>query len=129
MVTLLTVKVTLPAPLGIPLTFTVHWPLLPVIQEAVPLAPLLQVPLTVALATGVWFPLCTLMVTLAVHWLPWRLLAPSRSPICTGVGVEVAVGVLVLVGVRVAMGDGVFVAGDTTVKVALGVGTATAGPI
>jgi hypothetical protein len=78
---------------------------------------------------------CTVMVTVAVHWLPWRILVPSKSPTCIGVGVGVAVGVLVLVrvgvlvGVRVAADNGVFVAGDKDVGVALGVGALPAGPI
>ena len=134
-VTLFTAKVTLPVPLGMPLRFTLHWPLLPVVQEAVPLAPLLQVPMTVALATPLWFTPCTVMVTVAVHWLPWRILIPSRPPTCIGVGVGVAVGVLVLVGVgvlvgvRVTVGNGVFVADDTDVGVTLGVGALPAGPM
>ena len=124
-VTLFTVKVTLPVPLEMLLRFTLHWPLLPVVQEAVPLAPLLQVPVTVALDTGLWFTSCTVMVTVAVHWLPWWILVPSRSPTCIGVGA----GVLVLVGVRVAVDNGVFVADDTDVGVTPGVGALPAGPI
>jgi hypothetical protein len=53
-VTLSTVNLTLPVRLGMLLLLTAHWPLLFVVQEAVPEAPLLQVPLTVALDTGLW---------------------------------------------------------------------------
>src|SRR6185295_19247820 len=65
-----------------PLLLTLHWPLLPVVQEAVPVAPLLQLPVTVALASGLWLASCTVIVTLAVHLVPCLVLAPSRSPIC-----------------------------------------------
>jgi hypothetical protein len=51
-VTLFTLKVTLFLPLRMSLLVTVQVPLLFVVQEAEPLAPLLQLPLTVALATG-----------------------------------------------------------------------------
>src|SRR3972149_4397391 len=122
------------------LMLTLHLPLLPVVQEAVPLAPLLQVPLTVALATGLWFASCTVMVTLAVHPPFWLVLNRSKSPMCmvvdVGVGVRVDVGVRVRVdvgvGVRVGVDNGVFVAGDTDVGVAVGagrVGTLFAGPM
>jgi hypothetical protein len=50
----LIVNVTLRFPLRIPLFATLHIPLLFVTQEAEPVAPLLQAPLTVALATGEW---------------------------------------------------------------------------
>ena len=101
------------------LLLTVHCPLLLVVQEAVPLTPLLQLPATVALATGLWLASCTTIVTVAVQspvcWVP----VPSKSPTCkgTGMGVKVRVGVCV----RVAVGPGVFVLIAVIVKMGVGV--------
>ena len=49
---LFTVNVTLFLPLRMSLLVTVHWPLLFVVHEDVPLAPLLHAPVTVAFAIG-----------------------------------------------------------------------------
>ena len=51
-VTLSTVKVALLFEFEILLLVTLHWPLAPVVHEPVPVVPPLQVPLTVADATG-----------------------------------------------------------------------------
>ena len=109
---------------------TLHWPLVPVVQEAVPVIPLLQEPLTVAFATGLWLTSCTVMVTLAVHLPLWLLFVPSKSPICMVVGVGVEVRVCVGVGVRVAVDPGGFVAVNTGVGVVGGgVDAPSAGPM
>ena len=48
-----------------------------VVQEAEPLALLLQAPKTVALATRLWLLACRLKVMASIHLLPWKSLGPS----------------------------------------------------
>ena len=74
-----------------------HCPLELVTQEALPVVPPLQLPLTVAFETAWWLALWTVMVTVARQKLVVRLeLAPVKLPRCMlddGAGVGVAVGV------------------------------------
>src|SRR5687768_1409953 len=111
-----------------PLLLTLHMPSLPVVQVAVPEAPLLHLPLTVTLASGLWFASCTVIVTLAVHKLPWMVLVASRSPMCIvvvplGVDVRVAVGEGSAVGVAVGAGSDFCVRVGAGLSVGVSVGT------
>ena len=92
----LTVKVTLAVLERLRLLLvTVHVPALPVVQEPLPLAPLLQLPLTVAPDTGAFDPLCTVIVTVALHLLDdWLDLLATRLPMCIGWAAVVALATL-----------------------------------
>ena len=108
-------------------------------QVLVPVVPLLQVPNTVAFATGLWLASWTVTVTVAVHFLPWLVLLASKLPtcmvvdiavgVCVGVGpgveVRVAVGVGPDVGVSVGVGEG----SGVGVSVGVGKGPVDTGPI
>lgn len=65
------------------LLVTLHAPLPPVVQAALPVMPPLQFPLTFALATGMPLLSRTVILTraLQVRWPPTELL-PSKSPTC-----------------------------------------------
>jgi hypothetical protein len=123
-VTLETVKVTLGAVFLMLLLLTEHTPLVSVVQELEPVAPLLQVPATTAPATAWWPVSWTAIVTLAVHAFFCSVREPSRSPMCiegSGVGMEVPVEVLVAVAVLVLVAVLVGVGVSVGVSVLVGV--------
>jgi hypothetical protein len=126
-----TVKVTEPVVLRISRRVIEHFPDPSVTQVPEPVIPLLQLPLTVAPATGEPFWSTTVISTVASHrFEPFGALLPSRSATWTrlpppgvaegGAGVSVARSRGVAVGVSVA--DGLEVGG--TVEVADGLGVA-----
>ena len=78
--TFVTVKLTLPVLLGIPVLDTAHRPLALVVHEAV--LPPLHVAFTTAFASGPWLLVWTVTVTVAVHEFACIVLARSRSPTC-----------------------------------------------
>ena len=104
-------------------------PLAFVIQAAVPLAPLVHLPITVAFATGFSAASWMVIMTIAFHFVPDLVVDRSRSPTCSaaiGSGVEVKVGAGVGVnvgnGVGMNVGSGVDVAVGSGVDVAVGSG-------
>ncbi len=92
-----------------------------VVQLAVPEAPPLHEPPTLAFATGRSFESCTVIVTEPAHLLPIQVEPPSRSPMWTLVGRGVAVGVDVIVGVGVTVAVSVGVEVGVLVGVSVGV--------
>ena len=118
----------------------VQSPVAPVVQDALPDAPPLQVPVTVAPLTVASEPLCTTIDTVArQEFLLTFPLALSRSPTWTvppvvgvavaggeAVGVSVAVGAAVAVAVGVSVGVAVAVGVSVGVAVAVGVSVGVA---
>lgn len=123
------VKVTLVVLLLIPVFVTEHTPLELVVQVAVPVAPFVHLPVTVAFATNPSDVLCILIVTVAFHFIPESVAERSRSPTCkvvTDKGVDVNVAVGKGVDVNVASGNGVdvYVGLGRDVDVNVGAGVA-----
>ena len=125
-----TVKLTLDMFSRMPFREIEQRPLLFVLQEPLPLAPLAQPPRTKALETGLPLLSTISTETSAVHVRPLLTPLPSRSPTCivlllpgvaVGVGSCVAVGSGVFVGVGV--GPGVFVGPGVGVFSGVGVGS------
>jgi len=123
-----TVKVTSRTDAGsVPLVI-LHVPLAPVLQVRLTLGRLLHQPATMAFGAGLWFWSWTRIVTLASQPPVFTARAPSRSPMCTvfagaavGDGDMVGVGVRVDVAVAVAVGVAVTVGVDVAVGVLVGV--------
>ena len=62
---------------------TLHVPDESVVQDPEPLAPLLHVPLTVALASEIWFASCNKILTVAFHFPREPVVGPPlKTPIC-----------------------------------------------
>jgi hypothetical protein len=82
-----TVNVTLATPARVSFTFwTVHKPELVVVHDALPVAPLLHVPVTTTPLSATFEAFSTRIVTFAVQNFPDDELEPSRSPMWNGFG-------------------------------------------
>ena len=113
---MVTVNVTLVVLALIPVLVTVQMPLELVTQVTVPVAPFDHLPVTVTLATRPSVALCTLIVTVAFHFIPEGTDERSRSPMCK-IFAEVGVAVFVRDGVKVNVGKDVDVNVGRGVKV------------